>query len=76
MRYVLTAGPADVGHRVVVRRRLPEGQSSDLLGELLRWDDTTVVVRDRDGRTHSADRTDVLAAKRVPPPPPRRTGRS
>lgn len=74
-RYVLTAGPSDVGHRVVVRRRLPGGQSGDLLGELIRWDDTTVVVRDRNGRSHEIDRTAVLAAKRIPPPPVRRTDR-
>ena len=72
---MLTVGPSDVGHRVVVRRRLPGGQSGDLLGELLRWDDTTVVVRDRDGRSHEIARVAVLAAKRVPPPPVRRTGR-
>ncbi len=73
---MLTAGPSDVGHRVVVRRRLPGGQSGDLLGELLRWDDSTVVVRDRTGLAHEVARDDVVAAKRVPPPPARRTGRS
>ena len=72
---MLTAGPSDVGHRVVVRRRLPDGLAGDLLGELLRWDDTTVVVRDRNGLVHEVARKDVLAAKRVPPPPTRRTGR-
>ncbi len=69
--YVLTAGPADVGARVVVRRRLPDGGLGDLLGELRRWDDV-VVVRDRAGVDHDVDRSDVVAAKRVPPPPARR----
>ncbi len=31
--------PDDVGARVVLRRRLPDGRLSDLLGELERWDD-------------------------------------
>ena len=72
---MLSAGPSVVGHRVVVRRRLPDGLAGDLLGELLRWDDTTVVVRDRNDLVHEVARKDVLAAKRVPPPPIRRTGR-
>ena len=71
VRYVLSAGPADVGARVVVRRRLPDGALGDLLGELRRWDDA-VVVRDRAGVDHAVDPTDVVAAKRVPPPPARR----
>ena len=61
----------DVGARVVVRRRLPEGGHGDLLGELVRWDDE-VVVRDRSGALRSTSRGDVVAAKRVPPPPVRR----
>jgi hypothetical protein len=61
----------DLGARVVVRRRLPEGGLGDLLGELVRWDDE-VVVRDRSGALRSAARGDVVAAKRVPPAPARR----
>lgn len=72
VRYVLTAGPGDVGHRVVVRRRRPDGALGDLLGELLRWDDQLVEVRDRHGVTHPVATSDVVAAKRVPPAPPRR----
>jgi hypothetical protein len=45
---VLSVGPADVGARVVVRHALREGGLSDLLGELVRWDDE-VAVRDRSG---------------------------
>jgi hypothetical protein len=69
--YVLSVGPDDVGARVVVRRRLPDGALGDLLGELRRWDDV-VVVRDRAGLEHAVARTDVVAAKRVPPPRARR----
>ena len=61
----------DVGARVMVRRRLPEGGYGDLLGELVQWD-TEVVVRDRTGALHTVPRTDVVAAKRVPPAPARR----
>ena len=61
-----------MGQRVVVRRRLPEGGLSDLLGELLRWDDEAVAVRDRTGTDHRVPRRDVVAAKRVPPSATRR----
>ena len=71
VRYALSLTGDDVGARVVVRRRLADGGSGDLLGELLRWDDD-VVVRDRSGVVHTVRRTDVVAAKRVPPPPVRR----
>ena len=71
-RFALTAGAADIGARVVVRRRLAEGGFGDLLGELLRWDDEAVGVRDRHGEAHLVARSDVVAAKRVPPPPARR----
>ena len=70
--YARTAGPADVGHRVVVRARLPDGRATDVLGELLRWDDAAVVVRDRRGDEHAVAPRDVVAAKRVPPAPVRR----
>jgi hypothetical protein len=64
-------GPDDVGARVVVRRRLPEGQYGDVLGELEAWSDL-VVVRDRHGVAHEVARADVVLGKRVPPAPPHR----
>ena len=69
--YVVSVTAEDVGARVVVRRHLPGGGLGDLLGELLRWDDE-VAVRDRSGAVHAVARADVVAAKRVPPPPVRR----
>ena len=60
-----------MGARVVLRRRLPDGALGDLLGELRRWDDE-VVVRDRTGTDHVVRPADVVAGKRVPPPPVRR----
>ena len=69
--YALSLTDADVGARVVVRRRLPGGGYGDLLGELLSWS-STVRLRDRHGAEHAVERSDVVAGKRVPPPPARR----
>jgi hypothetical protein len=71
VRYARSLGPADVGARVVVRRRLCEGQYGDVLGELLSWSEQ-VAVRDRHGVTHVMAQIDVVAGKRIPPPPARR----
>ena len=59
------------GRRVVVRYLLPSGQATDALGELLSADDETVVVDGKRGVERIA-RADIVAAKEVPPPPPRR----
>ena len=72
MRYALSAGPPDVGQRVVVRHALPGGGASDVIGELVRWDGGCVRVRRCDGEVVEVAESAVLAAKRVPPPPPRR----
>ncbi|CAA9317242.1 MAG: hypothetical protein AVDCRST_MAG16-555 [uncultured Frankineae bacterium] len=72
VRYCLTLGEDDVGQRVVLRRRLPDGRLSDLLGVLSRWDDETVAVRSRTGDETVVPRADVVAGKRIPPPPVRR----
>lgn len=63
-----------VGARVVVRRRLPEGGYSDVLGELLANDESGVRVMTRTGEVHIP--ADVIAVgKRIPPPPPPRARR-
>ena len=75
VRYALDLTAADVGARVVVRRRLPDGQYGDVLGGLEAWPEDAsgqLVVRDRHGVAHRIRRADVVAAKRVPPPPARR----
>ena len=59
------------GRRVVVRYLLPTGQATDALGELLSADATTVVVDGKRGVERIAV-ADIVAAKEVPPPPPRR----
>ena len=71
MSYATTATPADVGARVVLRRRLPEGGLGDVLGYLLRWSDGLLLVRTRGGDVEVAE-ADLVAAKRVPEPPTRR----
>ncbi len=71
MSYARTLSAADVGARVVVRRRLSDGLYGDLLGELLAWGGS-VVVRDRHGDLVRIARSDVVLGKRVPPAPARR----
>jgi hypothetical protein len=72
VRYTRDVGPGDVGVRVSLRRRLPEGGHGDVLGVVLAWDDTSVSVRKKDGAVVVVPSSDVVAAKRVPPPPERR----
>lgn len=71
VRYALTAGPGDVGARVVLRHRLTGGGLTDVLGHVERWSGGIVQVRTRTGTVVVAE-TDLVAAKRVPEPPPRR----
>jgi ribosomal protein S18 acetylase RimI-like enzyme len=65
-----------VGHRVVVRRRVGVGSHgrdvfTDLLGELVALDDTTLRIRTDDGAEHTIARSEVAAAKPIPPRPTR-----
>jgi hypothetical protein len=53
----------------MLRRRLADGGLGDLLGELVSWDDGLVRVVDRHGTEHAVAEDDVVAAKRIPPPP-------
>ncbi|KXP11459.1 hypothetical protein AXK57_09020 [Tsukamurella pulmonis] len=59
------------GDRVVVRRLLPSGQASDVIGTLLADGDALLVRADRDGAEHLIPRADVVRAKTVPPRPVR-----
>ncbi|QLD10315.1 putative acetyltransferase [Microbacterium oleivorans] len=63
------------GRRVVVRYLLPTGQATDALGELLSVDDEIVVVDGKRG-VERIRRSDVIAAKSVPPPPAPRSRRA
>lgn len=62
---------ADVGFRVVVRRQLPSGMGTDVLGKLLSFQDGALVIRRSDGAEIRIDRASVRAGKRVPPGPAR-----
>ncbi|APF33441.1 hypothetical protein CBF90_02905 [Microbacterium sp. AISO3] len=63
------------GNRVVVRYLLPTGQATDALGELLSADDELVVVDGKRG-VERIRRSDIIAAKPVPPPPAPRPRRA
>ena len=60
--------PVEIGMRVVVRYRLPDGRATDALGVLVTADATHLVVDGKRGVERIAV-DDVIAAKRVPPPP-------
>jgi GNAT superfamily N-acetyltransferase len=67
-------GPDDVGRRVVLRHRLPDGRATDVLGELVAWDASAGFAR---VVTLTGEVTvplgDLLMGKPIPPPPaPRR----
>ncbi|GGM83638.1 hypothetical protein GCM10010106_32870 [Thermopolyspora flexuosa] len=70
-RLVVRITPGDVGRRVSVRRRVPEG-FRDAVGVLESWRDGTLTVRRRDGSLVEIAEETVVAAKVVPDPPARR----
>lgn len=59
----------DIGHRVVVRHRLPGGRQTDVLGVLQSLDADSLMVRHTDSTLHSVRLPDVSAAKPIPPLP-------
>jgi hypothetical protein len=67
-RMSVTITPSDVGRRVTVRRRVPEG-FRDVVGELVSWSgDGVLTVRRRDGELVEFRQETMAAAKVVPPP--------
>ncbi|NMD58129.1 MULTISPECIES: GNAT family N-acetyltransferase [Tsukamurella] len=59
------------GDRVVVRRLLPSGRASDVIGTLLADGDELRVRADRDGAEHRIPRAEIVRWKAVPPRPVR-----
>ena len=59
----------DIGHRVVVRHRLPGGQLTDVLGVLQAYAEDSLVVRHADSTLHEVRIEAVSAAKPIPPMP-------
>src|SRR5258708_33508373 len=74
VRLVVTVTPADVGQRVSLRRRLPTGEYSDVVGVLESWSAGTLLVRRRDGELVEVPEEIVVAEgggpARAPPPAP------
>jgi hypothetical protein len=64
----IRVSPSDVGRRVTVRRRDPEG-FRDAVGVLESWRDGVLAVRRRDGTLTEIREETVVAAKVVPPAP-------
>lgn len=52
----------DIGRRVTVRHRLPDGASTDVVGELLATGEI-VEVRRKDGTIARIDASQILAAR-------------
>ncbi len=65
----------DVGRRVLLRRRLPNGYLTDAIGELESWSGGVLVVHTKDGSHVEVAEETLVAGKVVPPPPPRRARR-
>lgn len=61
-------GVRDIGHRVVVRHRIPGGLT-DLIGVLQACTPAVVTVRHADSTLHEIAAADVTAAKRIPEMP-------
>ncbi|WP_456095346.1 putative acetyltransferase [Parafrankia elaeagni] len=75
--YVVHITPADIGSRVVIRRRIPGPLPlSDVLGTLESWSEGELRLRRSDGTTVSVPEESLVAARVVPPTPRRATGRS
>lgn len=72
VRYVRDVSPDDVGVRVSLRRRLPDGGLGDVLGVLETWTAGALGVRRRDEELVEVAEADVVALKRIPPAPARR----
>ncbi|WP_350281537.1 GNAT family N-acetyltransferase [Kribbella sp. HUAS MG21] len=61
-------GARDIGHRVVVRHRIPGGLT-DLIGVLQAWTPELLTVRHADGTVHEIAAGAVTAAKPIPEMP-------
>ena len=61
-------GARDIGHRVVVRHRIPGGLT-DVIGVLQAWDPHGLAVRHVDSTVHEIATGDITAAKTIPEMP-------
>jgi hypothetical protein len=72
VRYAQEVGPGDAGVRISLRRRYPDGQLGDVLGVLESWVDGVVTLVRAEGERVVLAEGDVIATRRIPPPPARR----
>jgi ribosome maturation factor RimP len=56
------------GHRVTIRRKLPEGGYSDVVGIAEHVDDASVKVRNHKGETIDIKRSEIAAARVIESP--------
>ena len=68
----MEVGPGDSGMRISLRRRFPDGMYGDVLGVLESWVDGIVTVVRASGERVVLAEADVVATRRIPPPPVRR----
>ena len=61
--------PADVGARITIRRRLPDGRPTDVVGDLESWDDGVLAIRRRDGELVQVPAGEVVTGRVVGPSP-------
>lgn len=73
--YVHRITPEDVGKRVSVRIRIPDGRFTDIVGVLEAWTDEVLLLRRRDGSSAEVTESTIVASRIVPPVPPRRRAR-
>ncbi len=66
IRYEMSITAADVGSRVSVRRKLPDGGLGDVLGDLESWSGGVLTVRRKDGDLVRVAEVDLVAGKVVP----------
>jgi len=62
-RSVDQIGTEHQGHRVTIRRKLPEGGYSDVVGVAEHVDDASITVRNRKGEKIEIDRSEIAAAR-------------
>jgi hypothetical protein len=68
-RYEISITPAETGNRVSLRRRVPGGKFSDVVGILEAWEHGVLTIRRRNGERVTVAEDTLVAGKVVPPHP-------
>lgn len=71
-RLVHRIDPGDVGKRVSVRIRLPDGGFTDIVGVVESWEGDVLTIRRRDDTVAEVAEPSIAASRIVPQQPPRR----